>query len=335
MTVSVIVPVFRGGEDLRRCLASLAAAEPRPLEVVVVDDGSDDGSAAAAAAMGAKVLRLPETGGPARARNCGARAARGALLFFVDADVSVPRDAIARVTAAFDDPTVAAVIGSYDAAPGAPNFLSQYKNLLHHYVHQTSREEAATFWGACGAIRRDVFLALGGFDERYRRPSIEDVELGYRLRQAGHRIRLCKTLQVTHWKRWTVPVLLRSDFCDRALPWTALILRHGRWLDDLNLRAASRISGALVFGLGAALLGGWWRSSLWWVAGLLAGGLLAVNAPLYAFFARQRGLWFAARTVPWHWLYYFYSGLALAGGVARHLWARRPASEPASPAVSG
>lgn len=115
---------------------------------------------------------------------------------------------------------LAALIGSYDDAPGATNFLSQYRNLLHHYVHQTGNEEASTFWGACGAVRREVFLAMGGFDESYRQASIEDIELGYRLKRAGLKILLCKALQVKHLKRWEAGSLLKADFCYRALPWT-------------------------------------------------------------------------------------------------------------------
>jgi hypothetical protein len=66
------------------------------------------------------------------------------------------------------EPDLVALFGSYDDAPAATNFLSQYKNLLHHYMHQTAREEASTFWGACGAIRREVSLAVGGI---FRIPS--------------------------------------------------------------------------------------------------------------------------------------------------------------------
>ena len=100
--------------------------------------------------------------------------------------------------------------------------------------------EASTFWGACGAICRDVFLSLGGFDESYRQPSIEDIELGYRLKQAGYRIKLCKTLQVKHLKHWGVVSLLKADFFYRALAWTQLILRNGKLINDLNLQLSSR-----------------------------------------------------------------------------------------------
>jgi hypothetical protein len=246
----------------------------------------------------------------------GARAAASDILFFVDADVTIPPDALSRIRETFArEPGLAAVFGSYDDEPAATNFLSQYKNLFHHYVHQTARADACTFWGACGAIRREVFLAVGGFDEQYRRPSIEDIGLGYRLTRVGERIRLCKTLQVKHWKRWGIMSLVKADFCYRALPWTALILRERRLPNDLNLRLSSRVSVGLTYGLLVAGVGGWWWPGSFVIAGLLALLLLTLNAPLYRFFRRKRGLWFAARTVPWHWLYYFYSGLAFAVGL--------------------
>jgi glycosyltransferase involved in cell wall biosynthesis len=325
LIISVIIPVHNGGENFRRCLSSLAKAMPAPSEIIVVADGDTDGSGHLAEEFGAKVLRLPLPGGPARARNRGARVAQGDILFFVDADVAVCPDAIDQVAAAFRrEPDLAAVFGSYDDAPAVTNFLSQYKNLLHHYVHQTACEEASTFWGACGAIRREVFLAMGGFDERYRQPSIEDIELGYRLKLAGYRIRLCKTLQVKHLKRWSVVSLLESDFFQRALPWTELVLRDRHVINDLNLRLSSRASVTLTYGLLGALVGTWrWPGSLA-LAGALVLSLLSLNAPLYCFFWRKRGVRFAVQTIPWHWFYYFYSGLAFAIGIARYpIYSRR------------
>jgi len=247
------------------------------------------------------------------------RAAKGDIVFFVDADVVICPDAIAQVVAAFRDPALAAIFGSYDDAPAAPDFLSQYKNLLHHYTHQTSNEEAATFWSGCGAIRRDVFTAIGGFNEGYSRPAIEDIELGYRLKQAGYTIRLCKTLQVKHLKRWDAATLLKADFFYRALPWTDLILRYGRFVNDLNLKTSSRISVVMAFTLVGALVGvGWWAGFLA-LAGIASLLLLALNAAFYRFLLRKRGMGFTLLAIPWHWLYYFYSGLAFAVGLVRYL----------------
>lgn len=323
LKIAVIVPVHNGGVSFRRCLASLAEAAPAPAEIIVVVDGGNDGSAQLAERFGAKVLRTPEARGPARARNLGAREAEGDILFFVDADVTIPIDALAQIAEAFDnDPELAALIGSYDDMPSAANFLSQYKNLFHHYVHQTASTTASTFWGACGAIRREVFLKLNGFDENYLQPCIEDIELGYRLKQAGYRIRLCKALQVKHLKRWEMGSLLRTDFSQRALPWASLILQRGQFVNDLNLKFSSRASVALVYGFACAAAGAVWQTSLLVIAAVCGALLLVLNTSVYRFFQRKRGLGFALKTVPWHWLYFFYSGLAFALAVARHAFAR-------------
>jgi len=320
LTCSVIIPVHNGGPYFRTCLSKLAEALPRAAEIIVVADGDTDGSWRLAKEYGAKVIRIPESGGPARARNLGARAAQGDILFFVDADVAVCPEAIGYVLDIFqNNPYLGAMIGSYDDAPGSPNFLSQYRNLLHHYVHQNGCEEASTFWGACGGIRREIFLAVGGFNESYRRPSIEDIELGYRLKAAGYRIRLCKTLQVKHLKHWDAVSLLRADFFYRALPWTELILRDGKLTNDLNLQVSSRVSAMLAYGLLVCLVLAWLWLGFLAVGAVLGLVLFSLNAGLYRFLARKQGIWFALKSIPWHWLYYLYSGLAFAIGMVRHL----------------
>jgi glycosyltransferase involved in cell wall biosynthesis len=297
----------------------VAASVPAAEEIIVVADGDTDGSWRVAEEFGTQVLRIPTPGGPARARNLGARAARGDILFFVDADVTIPRDAMVQIADAFQhEPGLDAVFGSYDDEPFERNFLSQYKNLFHHYVHQTASEEASTFWGACGAIRREVFLTMGGFDEAYRRPSIEDIELGYRLKGAGCRIRLLKELKVKHLKRWDILSLLKADFFYRALPWTRLILSKGRFIDDLNLKISNRVSVVFAYLLFLTLLGGLFMSSLFVPAVFLIMLLLGLNWDVYSFFKDKRGLGFAVKTIPWHWFYFLYSGFAFAIGVATH-----------------
>ena len=323
-TVSVIIPVHNGGAYFRTCLSKLAQAVPKPMEIIVVADGDSDGSWRLAKEFGAKLIRIPESGGPARARNLGAQAAKGDILFFVDADVAVCPEAIGYAVSLFKrNPYLAAAIGSYDDAPGDPGFLSQYRNLMHHYVHQTGNEEASTFWGACGLIRREIFLQMGGFNESYRRPSIEDIEFGYRLKQAGYKIRLCKTLQVKHLKRWEPISLLRADFFYRALPWTELIWRDRKLNNDLNLQVSSRVSIVLTYAMLLSVLGTWWSLGCLVLASLLALPLVVINAPLYRFFWRKHGMVFAIKTIPWHWLYYFYSGLGFAIGTARHLLSQK------------
>ncbi len=330
--LSVIIPVHNGADVLDRCLDSLKRSSFGDYECIVVDDASTDASGAVALRHGATVVTLARNGGPAQARNAGAQTAHGEILLFLDADVCVHRETLGRVQAYFRaHPSVDAVIGSYDDAPADPGFVSQYKNLFHHFVHQTSRPQAWTFWAGCGAIRRAVFVAAGGFDESYGRPCVEDIELGFRLRTLGHRIDLEPTIQVTHLKRWTFWSLLRTDLLDRGIPWFRLMLRDRTMPADLNVTSTHRLSVALV--CSTALLGAVVATRgimgsvdharlllplmLWTLPA--ASALLFLNRDLYRFFAGKRGAWFAVRTVPMHWLYYGYCGIAVVGGLVLHL----------------
>lgn len=321
-SISVIIPVYNGGAGFQRCLAAIGRSSTAPHELIVVDDGSIDASAEVARAAGARVLNTERpASGPAVARNLGAQAATGELLFFVDADVEIRAETLAhisRVLAA--QPALTALFGSYDDAPAAPNFLSQYKNLMHHYVHQTASERASTFWSGCGAIRREVFLKFGGFSSRYAIPSIEDIELGTALTHAGHNILLDKTLQVKHLKHWTWHSLLHSDILARAVPWTRLILRMGQMPNDLNLQTSARVSVLLVYLLLGVLLLLPLLPVVGWLALACVLALLWLNRAVYFWFVKKRGWLFTFGVVGMHWLYYFYSGFALGIGVLWHTW---------------
>jgi len=324
--LSVVIPVYNAALDLERCLIALEQSTYSEWEVVVADDGSTDGSGEVARRHRAQLVSLSENGGQSRARNRGATAASGEVLLFIDADVCVHADTLARVAAAFaSDPDLGALMGSYDDRPAAPSFLSQYKNLFHHYVHQRGCAEAATFWSGCGAIRRRLFLSMGGFNEEFR--AIEDIELGYRLRRAGHRIRLEKAVQVTHCKPWPFGTLIRTDLFCRGVPWVALMLRDRHLTCDLNLGWSDRISALLTYLLVgsaafAAAPAGGGPSASWLALGLLAVFLL-VQRDFYRFFIRQRGGLFALQVLPMHLLYYMYSGAAVPLGVAAYLGAKK------------
>jgi len=208
-------------------------------------------------------------------------------------------------------PELAAVFGSYDASPRAGGVVSRYRNLFHHFVHQHSNSEASTFWAGCGAIQRSVFQALGGFDaKRFRHASIEDIELGYRLRQAHYHILLDKALQGKHLKRWTFWSVIRTDVFNRAIPWSRLIMETHNAPADLNLTGGQRLSVALVGLATLCLLLAAFRHELLilWAATLL--GVIVLNRQLFRFFSRQHGLLFATLCIPLHLLYYFYSGLS-------------------------
>ena len=242
--LSVVVPAYNCPDHVRFCLSRLANSKFRNAEVIVIDDASTDETADVAKQFGARVIRMEQNAGPGSARNRAVELAHGELVFFIDADVGVHPDTLGAVVQAFEeDPGIDALFGSYDESPAAPNLLSQYRNLLHHWTHQQAQENATTFWTGCGAARRSVFLLHGGFDnELYVRPSIEDIEFGMRLSQAGHRIHIKKNVQVTHLKCWRMWSMIRTDVRDRAIPWAQLMYKQGAIGNDLNTKGSQRIS---------------------------------------------------------------------------------------------
>jgi len=295
-SLSVIIPAHNAERHLNQCLSALMTCSHPPFEIIVVDDGSTDATRQVAERYPVKLLATERCSGPALARNVGAKAASGDILLFLDSDVCVQEDTIELLSRSFEaDPELDAVIGSYDSAPRSQDFLSQYRNLMHFYVHQTGAQRASTFWSGCGAIRRDVFLAHSGFDEGFGRPAIEDIELGYRLHRAGRKIVLDRAVQVTHLKRWTFWGLVKTDILDRGIPWTELILRDRMMPNDLNLQLSQRVSVALVFilvalaGLTALRWGGYFLVPLFAVVfALLArwwGEFAASDRPRWAPFA--------------------------------------------------
>ena len=327
--VSVIIPVHNAKNSLGRCLDALEASQMRDFELIVVDDQSTDGGETIAKQRCANFVRLETNSGAAAARNRAATMARSELLFFLDADVLVEPGTLGKILNVFaDDPGVAATFCSYQSNTPAKSFASQYKNLLHHYTHQISGREAATFCGGYGAIRRDIFLQVGGFDESYR--AMEDVELGYRLHQAGHRIVLSADIQLTHTKDYTLAGLVRADVLQRAIPWTKIMLQRRIFQRDLNLRANNLASVVTVFlMLLTPLLPGFAAAA---GAGLLV-LLLFLNRHFLAFLWQSRGMWFTLRAVPMIWLQYFYSGAGLALGILSfvkdELFNKSPAGSPA------
>ena len=221
--LTAIVPATEDPETLAPVRATIEAATAPPEEIIVVDG--------------------PSHAGPAEARNAGAARASGEVLVFVDADVLVHRDAFVRIRDAFDsDPGLSGVFGSYDDDPPHDGTVSAFRNLLHHHVHQSSPGPAKTFWAGLGAIRKGAFFGIGGFDRTYEVPSIEDVELGMRLTEAGHRIELAPDIQGKHLKDWTLPGMIRCDVLQRGVPWLKLLLARRRSMAALNLSWRHRAS---------------------------------------------------------------------------------------------
>jgi cellulose synthase/poly-beta-1,6-N-acetylglucosamine synthase-like glycosyltransferase len=331
--ISVVIPAHNAEPFLHRAVASLLASDlPRNRwEIIIVDDATIGGAPKIDGAD--SILEIHGTPrGPAAARNLGAEGARAPLVAFVDADVCVRADTLSRMVEHFRrDPELAAVFGSYDATPAEPDFISQYRNLLHHYVHQQKNGEVDSFWAGCGAVRRAAFLEVGMFDAaRYVTPQIEDIELGYRMRDRGYRIALDPKIQGTHLKKWTFAGMVNANFRHRGLPYGDLLLERGQLLNSqgLSVGTADKSSTVLVAMMAitvvvAAVL----RDSRWLLGAVVSfAAFVFVNRHLLGWFAEKRGFWFAVRAAVMHLVYHATNVAAIAYSVVRH--ALRPHDRP-------
>jgi hypothetical protein len=289
-------------------------------EIIVVDDASSDGSVSIAARYADTVVKLTgHPAGPAYARNRGVELARGEIIAFVDGDVVVRPDTLSRLLATLlDRPDIDAVSASHEANSGAPNFVSQYWNLLLSFGEQRHSGRCAQFAPGCGVVRREAFLAAGMYDEwRFDAAGMENVELGERLLGAGQGVLLSAELRVTHMKQWDV-----GSVCQEVWRRSRVLARS---LGYLRMSAAA--PGEVVFTLGrtlipaVALLGTLMLAAAFVPSphasgkvGVGVAALLLTNLPVHRFYAETRGLWFAIVSAPLHIVVQIVAAMALCAG---------------------
>lgn len=298
---------------------------------MVVDDASTDACAIRIREIcldsGAKLIRLDRRSGPAAARNAGAAASTADIILFLDADVVPQPDCLELLRSELaSEGEYSAVIGSYDAMPHDPGLVSQYRNLLHAYIHQTSEGDVASFWTGCGAVRRSAFLTAGGFDAKFQLPSVEDVEFGSRLVRTGSRIKLNSRIQVTHRKRWTLRSMLETDLLRRSVPWTILAWSGVGLPRNLNFTARRRASVVVAASTVALSILSIVDARSCVVTAAAVAVLFWLNVPFFRWLKEQRGPAFAGACLGLHWLHCLTQAAGFAIGslavAAAWVWSR-------------
>lgn len=319
------MPAHLPGQALDRTLNALGESRPQAHEVIVVADGGHPAVVEAARRRNFRSIAMREQSGPAAARNIGTLESTGDVIFFVDSDVEVKSDSVAKVLSIFDaNPDVDAIIGSYDDSPPKVSVVSWFRNMLHHYTHQDGPDEVTSFWSGCGAIRRATFLSVGGFDEDFDLPSIEDIDLGYRLHQRGIKVKVEKSLVVKHLKEWTFVNMVVTDTFRRAKPWVQLMRSKHHFPVELNINHRGRINAILAAIIPIAILGALLKTGLWPIPVITTALLIGNNYRFYALLLRKGGFFSAAAGIGLHWVHL---ACALVGGT---LGALSPAKQPDS-----
>lgn len=334
--VSMIIPNYNKAKTLGACLAAAYAQTSPPAEVIVVDDASTDSSPDIARGFPCTLIELPGNRGVSVARNAGAAASRGDILFFVDSDLALAPDAVENVLRVLrDDPECAMVQGIYDKEPlFADGPVETYKTLFEHVWRRGNAGLVSVPLFALGALRRSVFDEVGGFDERFR--DAQDIEFGTRL-PAGSRIRQSAAVVGRHDDVDSLWPFVREQF--RRAQGFALAVGKGWHRVRAKGVSSTRIHKLSALGLlSCALVIAVTPLLFWspWFALAQVGGLavfVAANRGLLGFVRREKGLGYALFCTGMHFLLYAAAGTGTAVGVLRAISRRgrwRDAPRPVS-----
>lgn len=285
--LSIVIPTYNAAEKLVKLLRSIAASSFTDYEILVVDDGSADNPGGLTGQFPIRVVSTGGRVGPARARNLGARMAKGDLLLFLDSDVIVEPGGLGEVDRFFREyPDRSVMIGVYSPEPANSGILPKYKALqcFSYYEKMGEVTPISLLWAAKAAFRTNVFLEAGGFDETFDKPSMEDLELGRRISE-NHTIYLNRRFVVRHH----FPSTFRRNAADhlhRGYLWSKIFFHYHRFDNYLHTprRGIGRIAGflAAVALVPASLIPGTWP-----VAALLFGTYLACNFDLWSVVIRR------------------------------------------------
>ena len=308
---SIIIPVRNDVPRLTKLLGSFSPQDWEDHEILVIDDCSTDDTPKVAAGFPVRVVSLERRCGPSVARNHGAKLAHEDVLVFADSDVVLEPGAISRLTGWMDDPSVIGVSTIASETPENPGFIAKYCAVTDKYVCdnwdasrspdtlQGSVPTCRWFSTRLGAIRKNAFIELGGFDSRYDRPCIEDAEFSSRL---ARRYSLVMDHGVGHKHHWPTKasVVLHRVFINSRL---LMMVVRGEDHPDAGVMPVSEKAGRILSGLAVLLLPAAPFST---VGAVASAGCFAISAwiyrSLFATYYRAGGLFFMAGSAVLHYL---------------------------------
>lgn len=322
--VSVIIPNYNRERSIGLCLASVRAQTHPRVETIVVDDCSTDDSPRIARDAGVPVLRTGGNLGPPAARNLGAAAARGDILFFLDSDVALEPDAIAQAVRALRaDERLGVVTGLLAPEPLLRRTrVQEYRAMqLHCWFYRIEGPTLGfAIHTAMFAVRREVYDEVGPLNPRLRHH--DGAEYGGRLNRHGYAVHASAAIRGRKDSDATLRVMLtkvfnrsRAHALERD-PEVPLAGTSGRVVASaLVLAGTALLPLPLLVGAGGLL-----------VPVAVLGASLALDATTLRFVLARRGLAFTGYFAGLHLLLNLTSAAGGALGVLRRLVSRPPAT---------
>jgi glycosyltransferase involved in cell wall biosynthesis len=245
--LSIIIPTYNSERFMPQLLDSIFKQAVDDMEVIIVDDCSGDRTVEIARQYSTRVIQMEKNGGPARARNKGVEAAQGDIIFFLDSDVELLEGTILEVKEYFkNNPSSNCVIGLCSTKPLNKGFVPAYMAMFE-YIHLLGAQDKklSVFAPRCGAIKKALFLKVGGYDEKYKSADVEDFELARRINKVDS-ISLNPKMLVRHQFVNNFIEAINNYF-KRAVMWIHLFIREKQFDNAGPTATSNGIAAACAF----------------------------------------------------------------------------------------
>jgi glycosyltransferase involved in cell wall biosynthesis len=213
LKLSVIIPTYNRYAFLKKCLQSICnqTFSSEGYEIIVIDDGSTDDTESISKKFKNNKINFhfhrQENAGPAAARNLGVALSSGDILVFIDDDCVAPADFLRNIDYCFENYSEADVcVGKI-----IPVFDNIFLRQTTKYLEKKYRKESNTIVSQatpktelrtdCSAVKKECFVSVGGFDTKFKLPSGEDVDLGFKLLERGFKILFTSKVVIYHHQR--------------------------------------------------------------------------------------------------------------------------------------
>ncbi len=301
MKLSIIIPVWNASRTIRLCLDGIMHQTIKPYEVIVIDDRSTDNSSEIIKRYNVKLLQNTENKGPAYSRNRGAKIATGDIFLFVDSDIVIPANAVALVIEKFKEiPDATCICGIYSKYPLIDKgFISYYRTLQTHIWKKTGCGFTTRFTVSSGAIKKEAFQDVGGFDETFKKADIEDYEIGHRLIAKGYKIYQTNEIQTLHGDYYRLKDLIAAVF-KRAYFYFPLLFKRKK-VDTGYLNKRRMLTYPLSIVAAITFILSFFNVFYIYFGIFLLMIMIILDAGLYNSYRKEKGFLFMLRCIPLHY----------------------------------
>ena len=317
--ISIIIPTFNEERRIGNCIRAILSSRYKDYEIIIADDYSTDKTAEIVSKYPCRVIKGDRHGGPAYARNSALPYARGDVLFFIDADITIREDTLEKIVGTFEErPEIGAVLCirtkeslNEDLSGYSKGLTPNYWALSKFYSYTMSKVDYATFFSTNrGAIKRDVFNIVGKFDTKYKEADFEDYQIGYAITDRGHRIYIDRDIQILH--RFPGFRASIKKFFRKGGLYTKDVILKRKKADNVDVTFFRILRAGLAFlSFIFLLVSPFFRSAILFF-GLSLAALIATNLRFYAFVFKEKGLF---QVLAFLWIEYVLSIVGILGTI--------------------